>query len=154
METATSIVAIPAHITEYARLYLYELISRLPAGDVYYCDTDSLFIARKSMKHFEDLLDSEKLGGLAIDKEFSSLTINGCKDYVIDGKRIVKGVPKHAELIGDNLYRYDEFLGMSKHLEMGHDGEYFTREQIKCVGPKYDKAQVHPDGSVTPFLFS
>jgi len=154
METATSIVAIPAHITEYARLYLFSLINRLPAGEVYYCDTDSLFIARKNLKYFADLLDPEKLGGLAIDKEFSALTINGCKDYVLDGVRTVKGVPKHAELIADNLYRYDEFLGMSKHLEMGQDGEYFTREQIKCVGPKYDKAHVHLDGSVTPFRLS
>ena len=154
METATSIVAIPAHITEYARLYLYELINRLPAGEVYYCDTDSLFIARKNIKYFADLLDPEKLGGLAIDKEFRSLAINGCKDYVIDGVRTVKGVPKRAEKIGPDLYKYDEFMGMSKHLRMGEAGEYYTQSRTKLVSPKYDKGQVHPDGSVTPFLLS
>ncbi len=154
METATSFVAIPAHITEYARLYLYDLINRLAAGSVYYCDTDSLFIARKDLSVYNDLLNQEKLGGLAIDKEFKSLVINGCKDYVLDGKRTVKGVPASAKLILDNTYKYDEFLGLKKHLAMEQSGEYFTREMIKVVPPKYDKGKVHPDGSISPWLLS
>lgn len=154
METPTTFTAIPAHITEYARLYLYDLIGRPPENSVYYCDTDSLFIARKNLHYFKDLLDDTKLGGLAIDKEFKSLTINGCKDYVIDDLRVVKGVPKRADCIAPNTYKYDEFMGMSKHLAMGEAGKYYTRETIKTVLPKYDKGIVHGQGLTLPFLLT
>lgn len=154
METPTSFAAIPAHITEYARLYLYDLIVRPPAGSVYYCDTDSLFIDRKNLPAYKDLMDVEKLGSLAIDKAFKSLTINGCKDYVIDNVRTVKGIPERAEQILTDTYKYDEFLGLKKHLAMNREGEYYTKEIIKTVVPQYDKGIINSDGTISPFLLS
>lgn len=152
VEGKRSIVSIPAHITEYARFYLWSIITKIGVNKVYYCDTDSVKIRKCDVSSIADLIDNNTLGKLKIDKEFSHFVINGCKHYVCDSDVKIKGVPRTAEQIGDYTYKYMSFLRQPSHMKEECNREYLLRETIKEVPPEYDKGTIHPSGKVSPFL--
>jgi len=43
-EAVNSMPAISAHVTDYARLYLWKLIDAADIKNCYYCDTDSIIV--------------------------------------------------------------------------------------------------------------
>jgi len=86
-----SFVAIPAFVTAYARMYLWRLIKEAGYGDnVFYCDTDSLFVNQTGYDRLSIFMDDTKLGFLKLEAA-GNLTLNNVKDYVFKGKRKIKG---------------------------------------------------------------
>ncbi|GAH92999.1 unnamed protein product, partial [marine sediment metagenome] len=68
-EANNNMVAISAHITAGARMLLWNLIKRLPLGNVLYCDTDSIIFRKRDISAFADVISDTQLGMLAIEKE-------------------------------------------------------------------------------------
>jgi hypothetical protein len=80
-ESDISFPAISAHITSYARVKLWKVISYCRENDikVYYCDTDSIF-TNKPLPDF--LVSSTELGKMKLEKVFQyGLQLNGLKNY-------------------------------------------------------------------------
>lgn len=146
-----SLVAIPAHITENARLYLWSLIERVGYERVYYMDTDSLFTHSSVQKTMVGISDNSRLGALSADRNIDELTIYGAKDYVADGVQKLKGIPARAKRIRQNVYTYDEFLRQNSHLRMQVSDHYIIRTMTKRVQRVYDKGIVTDSGFVLPF---
>lgn len=146
-----SIISIPAHITEYARNYLWLIMQKIGIENVYYCDTDSIKIQESNMYKLSDIIDPDKLGMLKVESKYSSLTINAAKDYVTDEARRLKGVPRNAEKIDDNTWKYSQFSRQITHMRE-HNNEYFKVSQVtKHLSRIYTKGKVGKDGRVTPF---
>ena len=154
VEGKKSIVSIPAHITEYARFYLWDIITRIGVDKVYYCDTDSVKIRKVDVSRVANLINDNTLGKLKVEKVFTHFVINGAKHYVCDNDIKIKGVPRKAEQIGDYTYKYMSFLRQPSHMKEGVNREYLLRETIKEVLPQYDKGTILPSGKVVPFVFS
>jgi len=145
--------AIPAHVTEYARFYLWSIIKGIGRNEVYYCDTDSLAVRTQTIKQKAITVDPYRLGALALDKHGASLEIFGLKDYKIGNLRKIKGIPLRAVKTGFHTYTYDQFLGSSSHVRLGEVDSFLTRSITKILKYEYTKGTVNADGSVSPYCF-
>ena len=145
--------AIPAHVTEYARFYLWSIIKHIGRENVFYCDTDSLAVRTDIIKAKGIALDSLELGALGIDKTGDNLEIFGLKDYRIGQTRKLKGVPLRATEICPGKYTYSQFLGTTSHQRLQETSSFLTREITKSLKYNYNKGIVTGDGSVIPFHF-
>ena len=142
--------AIPAFITAYARMYLWELIEKAGRKEVYYCDTDSLFTKLKGVKRLGKYLDEKKLGFLGVeDKQI--VRIRNVKDYDTEDERKIKGVRKDAKKIGFRRFEQIQF----EKLFTGGRNDRAERVVIKKVRKKltrkYLKGVVLECGRVKPF---
>ena len=151
-ETFDSFPAIPAHVSAYARMYLYELMKQTGIGNYYYCDTDSLIINEAGLCNLKNQVDSYTLGSLKIVERTQSVTIRGLKDYSIGTKQVVKGVRKNAVKIADGVYEQQLWPSFKGLLRSGDVNTYTIKKQRKVLKRKYTKGHVSKAGIVTPFV--
>ena len=152
-ETAHSVPAIAAHITEYARLTLWDYIRKIGRDNVLYCDTDSLIIDARYLEMARDLLDDSEQGMLKIQDRYSSLTIDGAKNYRTDAVRHIKGIPSDAKEVAPGVFEYIHFKSMCMCLrERTKEGVSVETVQRRLVS-KYDKGVVTSSGAVKPLHF-
>lgn len=143
--------AIAAHVTEYARFHLYNLMKLIGVEKVLYCDTDSLKIREQDSEPVKHLIHQYKLGYLKIEEIFEHFVINGAKDYEMETIKKIKGIPSNAEQIGDYTYSYLQFMKQPTHLRAQVTRYAIVKPEIKVVRPFYDKGQVLKDGTIIPF---
>lgn len=153
VEGRNSIVSIPAHITEYGRIMLWELIKAAGYDHVYYCDTDGVKVDTAGAEALKNRMHETKLGYLKIEDSFTRFVIHGNKHYVCDDERKIKGVPKSAVEIAPFRYAYNEFTGMSTHLHAEITRYFIVRHMTKDVSPQYNKGIVTAEGRVFPLRF-
>ena len=147
-----SFVAIASNVTAYARLHLYHLIEKAGQGNVYYCDTDSVFVNEDGFNRLKGELDNDKLGKLKVEKIFDSLVIYGPKDYKGNDLIKLKGVPKKARRLSDGVYEYTHFTRFRERLRKGVNSGVLTTSTVKKLRRTYDKAEVLPSGWTRPFV--
>jgi hypothetical protein len=152
-DTSYTMVAIAAHVTEYARLLLYSIIEQIGQERVLYCDTDSIVIAKRDLRRLRYPVDAEALGALSIAETTRKLIIYGCKDYETDRGRKIKGIPLSAQNIGPGEYRYLQFDRMVTHQRQEQLSGVRAHWQHKLLSRRYDKGTVAKDGRVQPFYF-
>jgi len=80
-ESFNSFPAIPAHVTAYARMYLWGLIEQAELENVFYCATDSLIVNQAGYDNLADKIDNHKLGYLKVEKQANSLEIWGPNNF-------------------------------------------------------------------------
>jgi len=146
-----SFVAIAAHVTEYSRIALWDLCTRVGLECVYYMDTDSICILTRDLNRLDGSIHSERLGALSVDKVCEKLVLHGPKHYSYDEIRVCKGVPKTAEQTGQFTYRYDSFMGSRSHQRIGETQSFLVQSVNKDVTPTYNKGEVLLSGRVIPW---
>jgi len=157
-----SVPAIGVHITSYARMQLWNYMKQAGLDNVYYCDTDSLFVNDQGYENMKLYLDDNELGKLKIEKQ-GKFVIRGLKDYKFLGEDSseedkIKGISKSAVKVSTDGYmkkagdvfvqtQWPTFSGMlSKAVE-----KYSTRMTVKVISHKYEKGYVQSDGKVKAF---
>jgi hypothetical protein len=146
-----SFIAIAAHVTEYARFYLYKLMKTVGLPNVLYTDTDSLKIRSRNKKYLSDYIDESKLGLLKVEETFKRFVIHGPKDYETDNTVTIKGVPKKAKKLEEGKYRYIGFFKQDTHLRKEITRYFITKPVIKELKREYNKGTVTESGKVVPF---
>ncbi|GAI89692.1 unnamed protein product, partial [marine sediment metagenome] len=150
-EAPHSCVAIASHITEAARLYLWELFEKVGFEKVMYCDTDSLKLKASDTGLLKPLMDKYRLGALDLKDKTKKLDIMGAKAYETEDKLVMKGVPKKATKVGDYRYEYYTFFNQATHLNEKVTRYYLTKKTVKDVTPRYDKGEITTTGKIIPF---
>ena len=151
IEGPRSCVAIAAHVTEYARLLLWDIIAQTGRNRVLYCDTDSIVLREADLQHVCHTIDDKVLGSLSVDRATARLTLHGCKDYEIDQGSTIKGIPKRSTKLSEGRYSYDQFLGAVSHLRLGAGAGVLTEPRVKSLARQYDKGEILRGGKVRPF---
>lgn len=144
-------VPIAAHITDYARLYLYNLMEIVGLDKVLYVDTDSIRLRKKDIGKLKKFIHPYRLGALKIEEEFEHFSIYGAKYYITEKVKKIRGVPLKAEYLGDNRYKFTQFSRQPTHLRAEVTRFFITEDIIKEVPPFYNKGRVLKDGTVVPF---
>lgn len=152
-ESYNSFPAIVAHVTAYARHYLWQLICKADLSNVFYCDTDSLIVNRKGYESLQELIHPSKLGCLKVEKRGTNLTIYAPKDYVIGSRIRQKGIRKNAVQIGKATYRQDQFLGLAGAIRQGNPDLVTIKKVTKTLRRQIKTGVVQEDGWVIPFQF-
>lgn len=153
-ESFDSFPAIAAHVTAYARMYLWQLMQQAGYGNYLYCDTDSLIVNEAGLCKLDDLITPSKLGGLKIEQETRSVIIRGLKDYTFGSKNVIKGIRKNAVKIREGVFRQELWPSFRGLLRTPDPNTYTVGSTLKHLNREYTKGEVMPDGVVVPFVFA
>ncbi|TKI52937.1 hypothetical protein E8L90_29725 [Brevibacillus antibioticus] len=164
-EAWNSFCAIASHVTAMARMMLFGYAEKAGLHNVYYMDTDSLFVNKLGYNKLKvaGVIDDMALGALALEK-VGTLTIHGCKDYVFvedeTGKQHtkIKGVPSKAKMVGESkegkpMYITTQWMGYSKALKNGNMTYYENELIVKELKREYEKGATDVAGRVTPHRY-
>ena len=143
---------IPAWITAYARLRLWEYIKLAGHDHTFYCDTDSIFVDEIGYRNVKHLVKIGQIGKLELRDTSEEMVIHGCKDYEFAGRRVMKGVPDKAIEISPGVYRYVSFERLKTRLNRGRPDGVYQVEKSRSRVSDYDKGTVESDGWVTPLV--
>ncbi len=153
-ECFDSFPAIAAHVTAYARMYLWELMQYAGYGNYFYCDTDSLLVNEQGLDNLNDFINENVLGGLKIEQSSQSVIIRGLKDYTFGDKNVIKGIRKNAVQIEKNVYRQEQWPSFRGILRSGKPDTYIVGSTVKHLSREYTKGEVDSKGVVLPFVYA
>jgi len=153
-EGSHSMPAIAAHITENARLELWDLIKAVGRDRAIYCDTDSIIIHAKDLHRVKKWIHPTRLGAVKIQDRFNELSIGGAKNYRTDKFKHIKGIPEKAEEIAPDVFRFDSFQRQAACLKDSRSSGVKITSVTRELKHKYNKGVVHDDGTVTPLNFT
>jgi len=151
-EAYNSFPGIAAHVTAYARLYLWELMCACGHGNYVYCDTDSLMVTEQGMVCLANHRSATELGKLKLERTVNHLVIRGLKDYSADEKIVVKGVRKTAHKVEDGVYTQEQWPSFKGIFKSTDANRYVVKNVTKHLTREYTKGDVGKDGIVTPFV--
>lgn len=151
-EAFNSFPAISAHVTAYARIYLWELMQACGKGNYVYCDTDSLMVTDVGLDNLSSYMSSTELGKLKLERTVQSLIIRGLKDYSADEKVVIKGIRKTATCIGDGVYTQEQWPTFKGIFKTTDANSYVVKNVTKHLTREYTKGDVGIDGIITPFV--
>lgn len=146
-----SLVAVAAHVTEYARFSLWNFICKAGRDNVYYCDTDSLFVNEQGYKRLSRYIDAARLGYFKYEGAVKECIIYGAKDYVIDGQHVCKGIRAEAEEVAAGVYEQYKFSSFRTFLSSDIHDTYKVVKIRKKLKRQYSKGILHNNGRVSPF---
>ena len=149
-EANNSFPAVAAHVTAYARLYLWELIMKAGREHVYYCDTDSLIVDDSGLGNMGRYMDETTLGALKIEEETDDLEILCPKHYRLGTNWKRKGVPAKAVALAENTFRCTQFPSFKTQAQMGTDTPFHTRTVIKHLSGTIYDGTPDPQGWIEP----
>jgi len=151
-ESIYSCPAIAGAVAAKARLVLWDMITQAGQSNVFYCDTDSLFLNRLGFANLLSYIHPTKLGLLKLDKKTTHVVIHGNKDYVFGRTIRKKGVPSKARILSPNSWEYVQFASFIAWLNAGGIGGVKGKVTIKQRRSRYLKGEVQADGSVKPLV--
>jgi len=151
IESYNSFPAIAAHVTAYARIKLWHLIEKIKKENLYYIDTDSLFVTPTGYRNLEEELSETKLGALKLEDSVNQLIIHGVKDYQTEHVHKIKGVRKNATKLSEHVYSQWQFEGLKSKLKQGQTNQITWILNTKHLKRDYKKGIKTPEGIVNPF---
>lgn len=151
-ESRHSFPAISSFVTAYARMKMWRAMEQAGRQNVFYCDTDSLFINEEGFDNLENLIHPWKLGYLKIKGQADGMFIFGTQDYEFGGKSVIKGIRKDAIELKPGFFRQARFLKFRSLIRRGSLDAPIVEMRTKHLRRAYKKGVVHRDGSVTPFV--
>lgn len=153
-ECFDSFPAISAHVTGYARMYLWTLMQTAGWGNYFYCDTDSLIVNKVGLDNLLDVMSPTKLGYLKVDETTNNVTIRGLKDYATIAKTVTKGIRKNAVRISEGVYSQEKWPSFRGLLRSGQPENYVVETVTKHLTREYHKGTVTLSGVVLPYVLA
>lgn len=141
-------IAIASHITAYGRMILWGFIQQAGRENVYYCDTDSLFVNKEGYERLKKYTGSD-IGLFKLEKHSTKLTINTLKDYCFGEECKTKGISPEAKPIDTNTYLDKVWLRTLSLLTRGAIDKVIIEYREKKLNRDYDKGKIR-DGMVEP----
>jgi len=151
-----SLVAIPSFITSYSRMLLIKYLKTAERENVYYCDTDSLFVNKigyqKLLRNGD--IDEFKLGKLKIEGK-GNATFYNPKFYDFNEVRKCKGVKKDSVILLENnekvVYEVNLWQKFKSDLKLGYINEQIINTTTKTTNKIYDKGKIDEFNNVIPY---
>ena len=119
-EPPLSLPHLSAHITDYARIYLWRKLKSLGLDTVIYCDTDSAILPASKVPRSMRRAKAPKIGQWSVREEGDSLQVFGEKLYILHGHTTASGLPATAVPVGPYEWEAPQAQGM---LELLMDGD-------------------------------
>lgn len=156
-EAYNAMAAVAAHVTDYARCWLWEFMETAGREHVLYVDTDSLYVDAVGSARLAPLV-SDDLGALKLEKSAPSMTIHGPKDYVFGDTVKRKGVRASAVPVPGRpgSFRQDRFRGFLGAMRMGQLDRMVITPMVKTLKRCYLKGRPPPGGTgrTEPFVLA
>lgn len=142
--------AIASHITDYARLYLFDLARTAGSEHTFYMDTDALIVDQYGRKALADHLDPDALGALKEEDSGNVFIGFSKKDYILGASRKMKGYDQSGRKEQANIFHAMQQVGFFGAARKDLRGGAFWYEVRKRYAPYLRSVNVEDDGRVTP----
>jgi hypothetical protein len=149
-ESRDSFPGIAAHVTAFARMYLWKLIKIAGFTHCYYCDTDSLIVDQEGYNNLSTMLSESELGKLKVEATSQSVRLITPKNYLMGDAWTRKGVPQHAEQVDENTWTYDQFPSLKGQAKNPNPVGLVTVRVEKTLSNRIYDGIVQPDGHIIP----
>lgn len=149
-ESYHSAPSIAAHVTAYARMYLWDLILQAGREHVYYCDTDSLLVDAIGLDHLQQHLEDTELGALKVEKECAGATLWAPKCYRMGEETRRKGVPGRAEQIEPQTWTFETFPSFLSQSQWKPETPYHTTRTQRRLTYAITDGTPGTDGWIRP----
>jgi len=149
-------VAISSFITSYARIMLVNYLLIAKRENVYYTDTDSLYVNEKGLNYLKEknLISDIKLGALKIEDEGYGI-FYGPKFYDFNSVRKCKGIKRNSMLLEENekeaVYLTENWQKLKTDLKFQTISEQIITLSIKRMNKTYTKGIVKENGDIRPY---
>ena len=153
-ESYESFPAIAAHVTAYARRKLWSYFCEAGHSQVFYCDTDSLFVSDIGFQKLRHSIDVTRLGALKLESTLEWVHIYGLKDYQTPDRRVTKGVRAKAEWLDESTVVQEQWTKLPGLLRRGSLTTPIITQVTKHLRRTYDKGTVTPSGLVEPLVLA
>jgi hypothetical protein len=151
-EARDSHPAIASHVTAYARALLWDLMLQAGRENVFYCDTDSLYVNDEGFARLSSRIDPSALGALKHEATYAWLTLNGAKDYETPKGKVIKGIRASAEWLAPNVARQEKWSSLRGMIRSEDLSAPVTETVTKRLSRVYTKGRVSRSGAVLPFV--
>ncbi len=125
-EAFNSFPAIAAHVTAYARMYLWRIRNIIGKDNLYYTDTDSILTNRAGLASLDGQLDDTRLGAWKVEATSDTLHVQAPKVYTFAGQTKRKGVPSKAKYLGNDTWEFDRFASFKGQAAWDKGTQYHT----------------------------
>jgi hypothetical protein len=150
-----SFVAIAATVTAAARMRLWYLLNLAGLDNVYYCDTDSLFVNQEGFDNLgAEISTTRELGKLKLEDTTDTLVINSPKNYVWGSTSRTKGISKLARSVGKDTWLDYYWLSLRGMVREGNLLSYVVHPIYKRLDGVYSKGIVTDSGRVIPLALA
>jgi hypothetical protein len=150
-ESFNSFPAIPAHVTAYARMYLWSLIERAGRENVFYCATDSLIVNQQGFDNLEPLVDDYGLGKLKVVNVSEFLEIWGPNNVRMGDVLKSGGIRKNATQLTHDAFEQDQFLGLRGAIRVGDPDLVTVKKVRKRMYRRIRTGVIRPDQRIEPY---
>ncbi len=151
-ETLTSFPAIAAHVTDYARQYIWALANKAGLENVWYIDTDSLFVYHEALNNINFHVSDDLIGKLKLEGETHGIKIYAKKDYQFGPDRTCKSAGDIGKLEKDGSYVEPQSLGIYAAAEIEAVEGAHWRYVRKMYNPFIDGGKIDRNLNVRPLL--
>lgn len=149
-EAFDSFPAIASHVAAAGRCVLNEYIATAGKGNVYYADTDSLFVNQAGYNNLKEHLDQMELGCLKVEATSPNLIIQAKKNYIFGGKHVHKGIRHNAEKTKEGGWRQTHFTSIKWGFNNGTLDDVITYSVVKHDKTMLTHGRVGMSGKVYP----
>jgi DNA polymerase type B, organellar and viral len=151
-ESHNSCPVITAWLYSLARVKLLEAIGQAGWENVYYVDTDSLWINADgfSRLHMAGLIGQNEIGKLKIVARYSEVIFHGLKHYDTPTRSVHAGVPNDAEIIGPRYFEYRSTERLAAALQQGRAPRPVSIRRRISYSPAYRHGVTDEYGFVSP----
>lgn len=150
-ESRESFPAIAAHVTAYARAYLWQITRGTRAGELLYEDTDGFALLESGYEALKGEIDPGRLGALKLESVEPWGVYRGPKDYEYPDFRKLKGVRAKAHWIDERTVVQEQWSTLKGLLRDGDLSGPITQLRSKTLARHYAKGLVTPSGRVLPY---
>lgn len=149
-----AILAASAYVTSLGRRFLMDEMRRAGRENVYYCDTDSLFVNRQGYLAltYGGASAVTQWGDWQIKGLYDSLIVLGVKHYVADGEITCSGCPSLQQSQGPSADTVWICGGVMGALRQGHQPLPIRRLHHWTRQPHYTLGRVNASGVVSPHI--
>ena len=149
-EAFNAFCAVAAHVTAYARMHLWKFILKAGIENVYYMDTDSLFVSLTGRENLKDIESETELGCMKLEEATEKMIINSPKDYTFGDTVKKKGISKGSIEIDQDTWETMQFPKLSTFLREGQLNTFHNIRRVKQMTGKYYKGWILDTGEVMP----
>jgi hypothetical protein len=149
-EAANSFPGIAAHVTAYARMYLWTLINKAGRDNVYYTDTDSLIVNKQGLTNLSAYIDPDRLGALKLEKTSTNVLIEAPKTYRFGDEHYRKGIPRKAQEVEPDTFEFDAFPSFITQGNRPYNAPFYTKRTRRKLSYVIYDGEVTPSGWIKP----
>lgn len=155
-EYAHSFPAIAAFVTSYVRIRMAMLRQWCPARSVYYQDSDSLHVSQEGYDALVEggMVEPKEVGKLKLVERAHSAYYHGPKDYTLDGRHVIAGVPKDARPIDPRTFDAVQSPRLRSILATRPASSLITRRKVIRLESAHVQGTLGDDGWVAPPVLS